>query len=463
MIRNIIIAVVALGLLGAAYYFAVKWQPKDKNSESGNESIELFSAEEKDISEILLRNNGAEYTLKKTGDGDDAVWSIPAEREGIEFSQSKLKNEVSTLISLTATKEVTDDLSDTAAYGLADESKAVTIRKTDGTETTFVLGDKVVVDANYYIMEKGGGKIYTISEYKAEAMLKQPNDFRETNLGTIDTSTISEFSASRGGEKIVAFRTLGEGESGDAAYRSSEIQMTYPYDEPVKIDTFNQLVSTFSGVEVISFVSDDTGDAAKYGLDSGYKIFIRDGNGTHTLTFGNTDESGNVYAMYNDYGFIFTMAPDMLNAAEGIKPFDLIDKFAHIYDITKVNSVVVSYGGKTHTMTITRTGSGDSEKSEYSVDGKSANEDAFKQAYQEIIGLSVTGVVPSEKQGALVCEVTFNMADGKAYKASYYEYDERNVRVVRPDGKSYLMLKKYVSEMSDKLDKFAQDPSKKSE
>lgn len=467
MIRNIIIAVIVLGLLGGVYYWAIKWQPDSKKADGQTDEklITLFSAKEDELTEIRFVNNGTVFTLKRTGTGDSATWGIP-EYPDIEFSQTKLKSAVSGFTSISASKEITDDLSKLASFGLADEKNSVTVKKSDGTEKTFILGEKLVVDSSYYIMEKGGDKIYTVSEYKAEDMLKHPDDFRETNLGTIDTASIESVSVSKGGEKIAEFGKATEDEKngvGSAAYQTTDMKMRYPYDEPVNSDRFSKMVSVFTNVEVISFVSNSTDDAAKYGLDSGYKIVIRDSAATHTLTFGNTAEDGNVYAMYNDCGFIFTVKPDMLNAVKDIKPFDLIDKFAHIYNIDSVDSITVTGTGRKHVLSISRSGSGDEQKCEYKIDDKKAAEDAFKGYYQKVIGLTVTDVPSGDENGEQMCEVSFKMTDGKVYKSVYYEYDERNVRLVRPDGKSYLMLRKYVTEMLDSLDKFYGSPDKKPE
>lgn len=461
MIRNAVIGILAIAVLSGAYYWAVKWEPgKTDAGDEGSafESISLFKTEEENISEIFIKNTEAVFTLKRSGEGDDAVWSIP-EYSDIEFSQSKIKNAVFGFMSFYADKEITDDSGKLEEFGLADEKNSVTIRLKDGSETTLVLGDKLVVDDKYYIKKKGEDRVYTISGYKAAEMLKCPSDFRETNLGSIDNSGIQEMSVSHGNEKIIEIYNSGE-DQGEDVFHTSSIRMRYPYDEIISNDRYGELVQTIpTSVEVISFVSDDVNNAAQYGLDNGYRVTIRDTEKEHRFIFGNADDSGNIYAMYNDNRFIFTMIPDILNAVKDIKPFDYVEKFAHIYGIDKVSSIAVEYGENEHTLTIKKTGSGDDEKFEYAVDGKTAKEDAFKDMYQAIIGLTVTDIAGSGTQGSKVCEVRFKMNDGRERVAAYYEYDERNVLVVRPDGRRYLMLKKYVESMTEKLDRFAESPT----
>ena len=463
MIRNAVVGLIALALLGGAYYFAVKWQPEsDEKTQTESSSIQLFNCEEDKLSELHIKNTEAEYTLRHTGEGDDTAWSIP-EYGGIEFSQSKMKNTVLGLAGLYADKEITSDLSSLDEFGLSDEKTVFSLKMKDGTEKTFILGDKLVVDAKYYIMEKGGDKIYTISEYTAENVLKVPNDFRETNLGSIDTSDIKEISVSRGNEKVVEFYQTEKSDD-KSSFQTSTVRMKYPYDENVSADRFEELVNAIpNAVEVIDFVSDNPADAQKYGIGSGYNVIIRDSAAAHTLRIGDLDSGGNAYAMYNDFGFIFTMKPDLLKLVKEIKPFDYVERFAHIYSIDSVSEITVSYGGKTHKLTVRKEGSGDNEKYVCAVDGKSAEEDAFKGMYQAIIGLTVTDTAKDGAQGAELCRIAFKMNDGSEKTAVYYDYDERSAVVVRPDGKRYLMLKKYVEEMTAKLDGFLKEPNKRPE
>lgn len=459
MIRNIIIAVVVLGILGGAYFWAVKWQPKDETDDGTSMgTIEVFSLEPDRISAIDFKNDNAEFSMKRIGEGDDATWSIP-KYPGIEFSQTKLQSAVSGFVGIYAVKEIGSNLDNLEEFGLTSENNTVTIHGDDGTECTLILGNNVVVDETYYLMKKGANTVFTVSAYTAAAIMKSPDDFRETNLGSIDATAIQEFSVSKNGSKIMEFkRNITDEELTEIDM--SDIQMTYPYAEKIRSDKFEEMTAAYTTtIEVIEFISDDLSKKAEYGLDKGYKVVLRDAEKLHTLTFGDIAEDGSVYAMYNDNKFIFTMNPALLDAVKDIKPFDLIQKFAHIYSIEQVKSIEVSAGGKTNTLTIEKV---DSEKKNYSIDGKEADEEAFKEVYQSIIGLTFTDVVQDKAWASdVICEITFRMNDGKIYKAVYRAYDERRVMVTRPDGKEYLMLEKYVSDMLGKLEKLSKNPNPK--
>ena len=459
MIRNIIIAVVVLGLLGGAYFWAVKWQPDDEADDGMSaETIEVFSLEPDRISAIDFKNENNEFSMKRIGEGDNATWSIPKYPD-IEFSQTKLQSAVSGFVGIFAVKEIGASLDNLEEFGLASENNTVTIHGDDGTECTLILGNSVMVDDTYYLMKKGENKVYTVSAYTAASIMKVPNDFRETNLGSIDAASIQEFSVAKNGSRVMEFKKSLTSEE-LTEIDMSDIVMTYPYAEKIRSDEFEEMVTAYTTtIEVIEFISDDLSQKAEYGLDKGYKVVLRDAENMHTLTFGDIAEDGSVYAMYNDNKFIFTMSSALLDAVKDIKPFDLVQKFAHIYNINEVKSIEVSKNGKTNTLTIEKT---DNEEMNCSIDGKKADEEAFKEVYQAIIGLSFTDVVQDKaKASDVICEITFTMNDGKVNKAVYRAYDERRVMVTRPDGKEYLMLEKYVTDMMNKVEKLSKNPNPK--
>lgn len=465
MIRNATVGILVLALLCGAYWFVLNWQPKsDENGGVTSRAITLLSLDEDEVSEIFVKNENAEYTLARVEDGENESWSI-VEYPYLEFSASKIKSTALGLLSLSADKEITDEVSRLQEFGLDGEKQMFTVRLKSGGEKMFILGDRLVVDSEYYIMEKDGEKIYTISEYAAGGILKVPNDFRETNLAQVDTENILEMTISRDGEKLIDFYVIGSDEKKNRdknTFNTSNVRMRYPYTETVNSDRFSEfLESVPTTVEVKEFVSDDAADIQKYGLDAGCKLVIKDNTATHTLTLGNKDENGFTYAMYNDCGFIFTMETELSDAVKEIKPFDFVEKFAHIYSIDSVAELNVAGNKGTHSMTVKTEGDDDDKKYICAVDGKSADEDAFKKMYQGVIGLTVTGIPDSEKSGAEICKVTFVMNDGSKYTAVYNEYDERNAVVTRTDGKKYLILRKYVDEMLEQLESFAKDPSGK--
>ncbi len=450
MIRNIVIAVVVLGLLGGLYFWAVKWQPESETEDgTASETIEIFSMEPEDILSVDFKNEDGEFSVVCIGEGEQINWSIPKYPD-IEFSQAKLQSAVFGITGVYAVKEIGGGFDNLEEFGLAEEKNTVTIRGNDGSECTLILGDSVVVDDTFYLMKKGENKIYTVSSYTASHIMKKSDDFRETNLGSIDSSLIQEFSVIKGGQRVMELRKITNSEE-LSRLDMTDIVMTYPYDAKISSDRIEELFAPFTtAIEVVEFVSDDLNKRSDYGLDKGYNVIVSDGAKTHSLTFGNKTDNGLVYTIYNDNKFIFTMTSALLDAVKAVKPFDLIQKFAHIYSIDDVKSIEIISGEKTHTLTVEKV---DEDKNDYTIDGKTTEEDRFKKVYQAVIGLCYTDVVRDRsKVSDEMCRIIFKMNDGKVNTAIYRKYDERNVMVTCPDGKEYLMLEKYVTEMINKIE-----------
>lgn len=461
IIRNIIIAVIVLGVLAVGYLFALKWQPADKESGSGDDTsaISIISAEIGDIAKISFKNEKGAFSIVNDGDEEGSSWAIP-ERSGTEFSQTMLESTVAALSGLYAEREIADNAADISEYGLSSPNAEVAISMKDGSEEVLLLGDEIITGSGYYLMKQGDTKIYSVSEYKGEQFFKQPNDFREKTLGTIDISSMKSFSVSRGGEKLFEIiNTDGDDEISDTTM--SSLRMTYPYSDAVSTDKFSKLTEAFGSVVVEDFTDDNPSELSKYGLSGGYTIEIEDEASKHKIIFGDRDGLGNVYTMYNDKGFVFTSDSGMLDAVKDVKAFDLVEKFAHIYNIDTVASVTVKSGDKSYVLSMTRSGSGDDVKVDYKINGKESTEDAFKGMYQTIIGLTATSEADASAGGERVCEVTFKMTDGRVNTASYYTHDERNFRVVKADGRSYLVMKKYVTAMTDTLEEFVKNPKER--
>lgn len=449
--RNIIIAFVVLALLSGAYFLVLKWEPeKEEDTPYTSDSIEIFNIDTENITEVIFKNTYGQFSVKRTGDGENEVWSIP-EKKGIKFSAEKLKTGAFAFSKIYAKKKIGGDVSDYKEFGFENEEISVTIVGKDGVESTLVLGSSVLVDDTYYLMKKGNPEIYTVSNYTAEKMLKKPDDFRETHLGGMDISDMDEFTLMKGSNVVMKIERNPDVNS-SAEFSTSDMMMTVPYREGVRIDVLVEMLAPLlSSVDVLEFISDDITDKDKYGIDDGYRIDIKKGNTLNTLILGDVTEEDKVYAVFNDNKFIFTMdAKELLDKLKEIKPFDYVQKFAHIYNIDTVKSVDISANGKTYTLLIERSGNGEDEQKSYRIGGRQTEEDKFKKVFQSIIGLYYSQNVEDESKAKdVVCEIVFKLTDGAERKATYREYDERYLMLTRFDGKKYLILKKDVMSMLD--------------
>ncbi len=453
LIRNAIIATVLLAFLGAGYFFAVKWQPEsDNDSQTDYESILVFSTEEQKISKLVFQNGSEIFSVTRT---PEKKWAI-TEREDIQFSQSKLQSAVYNLTAIRASKELDNSSVNLSDFGLEKQDRAVTIHTDDGA-ITLILGDKLAVDSKYYMMVEGRSKVYVVSDFVASSIHKTPDEFRETSLAVINREEITKITIKNDNKRFIELDEVNQEDTGKLQMAS--LSMIYPYKYGLDAEAVEQFLSEFLSVEVIDFISNNIADSKKYGIENGWSIEIKDGEQTHNIRFGNSDENGNVYATYNDCGYIFTMSPGMHKTLKDTKPFDLIDKFAHLYMIDKVKSINIKFDNNIYTMSIGKSG----DSTEYKINDKIASEEAFKAAYQIVVGRMVTDTVKNETlKGSEVANIAFNMIDGTSHVAKYYEYDDRSY-MIEDEGQKFLILKKYIDELKETIKDFSQNPNTVSE
>ena len=479
LVRNLVIGVVAIAALLGVYFWVSTLEAKPEEGEPSPTpaaTIELFSAKSDEVDHIIIDNPDMKYTLKReietveTTDADGnttteekSVWKI-LEYPNVEFSKVKLENAVYDLITINATREITDDMSRLGEFGLADSQKFLTIVKNDGTEKSFVLGDKAV-GSSYYFMEKDGDQVYTIASYKAEAMMTPLDDYRDKALASVDMQQLTQLSVSENGTMVMNIRAKTE-EEGTGTSMSS-LMMDYPYLLSVDAEELTKITDEFTSIEVGEFVEDDPSDLAQYGLDvPACSLSLTAGETQLTIHFGAAKDQDTVYARMDGKNFVFTQPASKKAVLTGIDPFDYVEKFSHIINIDTVSSIVVEGDGQRYEMGISRTTQKNDEGEDetvatYTINGKKAEEDAFKGAYQQVIGIMVTGYASQPFGSEALYTVTFHMNDGSQNVTTYRPYDERSFGVDRGDGTQFTVLKKEVTSVMEKLAAFEADPTQR--
>ncbi len=455
LIRNIILGVVGLGLLGGAYYLVLK-MPEQTDEQtptataspvSGSEAVIEIETEE--LEKLYIKNDSDEYTLVRDGEN----WCV--EGRNIEYSQSKIKNFLYNFTNFYVSKKI--DGGTDEEYGLSNPSAKAVLTKTDGTRYEILLGNEVVGDTGYFT--KLDGIIYTVSKTRAEYMKNTANSLRDTALMAIDMQTLKSFKLSDKNGVIASIRHAEESEAEKMSMMTTLV-MTEPKYVAVNTDYLNKIIESIVTVNAKSFVCDDRSKFAEYGLDVPNLTFeIADENGSFVINYGKKDENGDVYANMGGTDSVFLQAPTMYDTLSKVDTLSLIEKFCHIINIDDITEVTIEGGGKKYTLSL----EGEEDNMKYFCDGKTANEDAFKDAYQAVIGLVSNGFAEKAVSGTPEYTVIFKYKDGSELKNEYISYDERNFVLDKNGVREYIILKKNITAMLDQLESFAADPGKQPE
>lgn len=469
--KKILIAVIGAVVvlaLAAAYVLVNNLKTKDDGTgtDDSASAFEIYSISEENFKEIEIYNSSESFIFTKAeetevnAEGKESVRTVYVcnERPNIILSQTKIKNMLYDFYSFYVKKLITEDMTRAEEYGFSETSPYALVTDINGVSTRLILGGKSPVDNSYYVMKEGENKIYLMSGSKAASFNNGFSEYRERTLGVMDSNTLLSFSVTDKGKRIIGIRYKNENDKEVVTTDLTTYVMTYPYTGTVRIDPFSKMMEPFTDVVVEDFVEDSLDNLSRYGLDNPLMAVLQDVDGNvHRLQFGNTDEKGNVYTLYNDYKLVFTTTPEMYNAVKDIDPFEYVEKFANIYSIDDVSNVTVSAEGRTYSLDIKKLSD---DKSEYKINGKEAVEDGFKSVYQSVIGLMITGETDTPKRDSeyAVIEFAFNNGDAKK-RTVIYEYDERNYGVLKNDGTYGLTLKKNVANMLDMLKELDEDPT----
>lgn len=466
LFRNIFISVVSLALLGGAYYAVMNMPEKDSETPEStlapesSSGITAFKADIKDIAELYIKNADGEYTIisetvkEKNDDGEETEkTTYKIKDSAIDYSSSMLQSQCYNFINISALAELETEAEE---YGLTAPSATAEIRLKDGSATDISIGNKVIGGTGYFA--KINNKIYNVTEYLGEAVMKNANSFRDKSVASFDMANMKKFNISKNGENI-KIRPINSDEESKFSKMTSFV-MTEPKYVSVSADYLNKISEQITGITVSDFVSDNAADFGKYGLSSPQLTFEFADNETDiTVHFGAKTDDGKIYANVDGRNTVFTQDAALYDTLSQITAEALADKLCNLVSIDDIKSVTVEGEGKKYTLSV----KGKDDKMKYYLDGKTANEEAFKKAYQAIIGITSNGFAENDVTGDAEYTVTYKYKDGTVQTAKYISCDERNYVLDLGGNQEYTVLKKKLAEMLDAVENFAKDPGKKPE
>ncbi|MBR2471282.1 MAG: DUF4340 domain-containing protein, partial [Clostridia bacterium] len=285
--------------------------------------------------------------------------------------------------------------------------------------------------------------------------MRTVNNYRPNLLASVDIKGITKLNITRKGTPVVNIRKLNEDEKSKFSMFTSYV-MTYPQYASVQSGALDEIVENMGMISVMQYVEDNPKNLAKYGLATpAYMLEIETTGGNYTVSYGNKTETGGVYAMINGKNFVFEQSPEIYSALETVQILRLMERYAHIVDMFAVSEITVSGGGSTHTFVLT----GDEQNKKVTVDGKTANLEKFKTAYQSIIGIEVAGFAENINGGTEIAKVEFKYYDGNTVTARYLTYDERNYALERNGVIQSVVLKENINAMLETVNSFAVNPN----
>jgi hypothetical protein len=217
-----------------------------------------------------------------------------------------------------------------------------------------------------------------------------------------------------------------------SGFTSFRLDSPYATTQGVDGEKFYKLLEPLMALQIRDFVEDNPVSLAPYGLDRPGRLYIESLGQTLEILFGKS-ENGLRYAMIPGENSVFTI--DGFEALASPSSFDLMDKFALIYNIDNVDSFTVSADGRILEATI----QGTYEDAIFHLNGRKAADKEFRVFYQKVIGLLIDGDfsgTPARGEGTdLVVEYRMNTPAGLnpsirliPYNRDFYILEKEGVR-----------------------------------
>lgn len=436
---------------------------------SGEEAVEedtavqLSQHETGDVVSITVDGENT-FTITKeeqtTGEGEDAVTKDVYFIEGMAddwVNQSTCSSAFVNAATMEADQLVEENAQDMAKYGLDTPSCVLTVQYDDGS-LTLELGDLQTLTGQIYCRVQGEDDVYILRPYFANIFGGSLLRYRSLTLPEIssDVTNCTSIVINQRGQETVTFVPMED----PTSFATGTWKMTEPRELWLDSGAISELVESMSSYSLYDYVG-QVDDLSPYGLDDPwFSITITDNTGaTRTLMLGDQmEDETRYYCAIDDSGEVFTISTSYTSFAEDFKVSYYLDAFTNIVSITAVDKLTVTDGTKTYEMTIERqeqyeedgslktlaNGSPDYLET-FRLNGVEQQEDAFKEAYQTIIGVTISNIaeeslVDESQKPVLTLTYTLNNTEEQLV-IEYLPYDINNY-CVRRNGKVDLICKK---------------------
>lgn len=366
-----------------------------------DKTVKLHAFAETDVTAVTVTRPDATLSFYKIEDGS---WNIEG-RDKAEVDAAYVFETVSGAAVLTAIEKLADSVENLADYGLLTPSATVSVYGAEGLKSALVFGNKTLDQSAYYTQIQGKPEVYLVASVVVNPFFYTPTQYLKKDIFDSTLKQVASIS--------VKHPTHGEIRIVRTADPKDEMTlgswaMTAPYQKETRAQETEDWIQSILNT-VGSDVIENTLQAPEYGLitpDATVTVTAKDGSTEKILL--STARSA-LYKVGRDRIYLLAdTADDFLNTA----PFGLLDPFLAKVDITSL----ASFTWENHEV---RFGTN------YLLDGKTVAQDAFKNAYLELMMITVLAPAQDGDSAALnkapVFAYTFTAQDGSKTAVSLYE------------------------------------------
>ena len=414
--KKMLLLLLALVLCVGGYYGArvLTAEKASVTEESGSFTLASHTADE------LTSLAWADFAFTHA----NGSWTVTAD-PAFPLDQEEVQGMADKLLALTGTRQL-DGVTDLAAYGLAEPAFTVTATWSDGTTTTYALGDETPFGDGYYVSLGHESIVYTV----------------EDDISNIFDTTMDDLAVLESIPTVTAATRLTVGDTLDIAKEETsrtinDGELWYDSLTGAALDAnkADELVTAAAGIDWAELAEPTATDAelTSFGVDeaNATTITLYEGESVAlTLLIGAQNEDGDYYARLPGSTMVYTVASSdvasLLTAtAEAMPSMVIIDLAAD-----QVQAATFTAGEHTYTWQAAATEATEEDSSESDAD--EATEDPGEALWASILALEADSRIDASS-GNVLLTVEATAKDGQSAVLTFTEYDAEHYAVTLPD------------------------------
>lgn len=404
--KTLILLLVLIAFAGGYWLMNNTETATQVSEESG--SFELTAKTIDDLTGLAWVKSDVSYHFTKA----DGAWAN-ADNAAFPVNQEAVQALADDLLALTATRKL-EAVTDLAAYGLAEPAFTVTAAWSDGTSTTYAMGDATPFADGYYLTLGQEGVAYTVG----------------SSLSTLFSDTMTDLAQMETIPTTETVTRMTVGTALDVYYQETSSTINadqHWYDASGHaLDGVDDLVADAQEIEwkeLVAPVATDEELTAWQLDDAATAITLYNGETEAVkLLIGSTDESGNYYARLPESTMVYTVASSSLSTLLTAATENLLTTALVETDYASLQEATFATAEKTYVLTPAVQ---DEEIAEAEAEAADTADEANEELWSLLTAITATSHTEANDGEALLT-VNITTTEGKTATVSFAAYDVNN-------------------------------------
>lgn len=443
--KNIIILTSVIVIMIVAIFYVLSIEENNNNNNVSDDivnqqTVNVFNEDINALLKVSVRTPESSYEIYKDNDGK---WSLSG-FDSDKINYTKLLTLMNSLSIVDAKSIVEQNANDLSKYGIDNSQYVITAYFGDRTYK-MVFGDMTTAADSYYMNIDGTKTVYTMLADTFDCYFASKESYRKLPVVDIKTDKIS-------GIRIIKHDVdIKLGLMDNPITINGTNYATWEMTSPLYHTIDNSRLSSYI-MDVLPYISilgavSDNKDYSKYGLDNPYAtVIITNTDNTKRVLRISPYEHDKYYVLIDDDTTVY-YADKLALSFVDVVPFDLVNKFINIFSFDDFSEVTVR-SDSNYKCYIDRNGN----DIKCYVNDKQMDESDFNvNVFQNIISLLASDFCINAEYKQPDIFIEYKLKDGSSSKVEFVDYDDRNYAVFKDEKCDFLILKKDVNNLINKL------------